>query len=170
MTHCLCGQRLQVFVQSFVSFGWPRVKANDINVCSIINNVQMECSFRHCLVIFFETIFCAQCNDDHRGWASSAKPAAALTVERLPRAFFRLLLLPRSSPFKRRRPVRKGGSGGSDEPPPPPAHDEGPLFFFFFFFFLFGWQNLERALFCVRKTAAIFPTKWVEFENPQPTN
>ena len=55
----------------------------------------------------------------------------------------------------------------------PPAHDEGPLFFFFFFFFfffLFGWQNLERALVCVRKTAAIFPTKWVEFENPQPTN
>ena len=67
------------------------------------------------------------------------------------------------------RPVRKGGSGGSDEPPPPPLTTK-VRFFFFFFFFLFGWQNLERALVCVRKTAAIFPTKWVEFENPQPTN
>ena len=64
------------------------------------------------------------------------------------------------------RPVRKGGSGGSDEPP---RSRRRSAFFFFFFFFLFGWQNLERALVCV-KTAAIFPTKWVEFENPQPTN
>ena len=64
------------------------------------------------------------------------------------------------------RPVRKGGSGGSDEPP----RSRRRSAFFFFFFFLFGWQNLERALVCVRKTAAIFPTKWVEFENPQPTN
>ena len=50
VTSCLCGQRLQVFFQSFVSFGWQHVKANAINVCSIISNVQMECSFRHNLL------------------------------------------------------------------------------------------------------------------------
>ena len=55
------------------------------------------------------------------------------------------------------RPVRKGGSGGSDEPPRSRRRSA-----FFFFFFFVRWQNLERALVCVRKTAAIFPTKWVQ--------
>ena len=66
-------------------------------------------------------------------------------------------------------PYARGVRGVRTNPPPPRSRRRS-AFFFFFFFFLFGWQNLERALVCVRKTAAIFPTKWVEFENPQPTN
>ena len=46
------GNYCMSFFESFVSFGWPCLKANAINVCSIINNVQMVCSF-------FATIYCS---------------------------------------------------------------------------------------------------------------
>ena len=65
-----CGQRMQDFFQSFVWFGWSRVKATAIKVCSILNNLQMDCSFRHNLLLsdfFFGTFLYAQCNDNHRG-------------------------------------------------------------------------------------------------------
>ena len=43
-----------------VSFGWPCVKANVFNICTIINNVQMECSFRHNIINLLFSAFLKQ--------------------------------------------------------------------------------------------------------------